>query len=180
VRQWRGVSTLGDTEQLMVCQEVHARHLQDMHKLEGVPNALGVQALVFDMCLLQVGEVGGDVAGGFLLVLVLHTAVENECSLRKRLVLAVDVLPVYDQHQWQWLLRLACDNAEDAKLTQLRLHGGAPHWVVGLLKEGHRELQWVVCHGRGMEGKGEGWRRSGRCLKTPSCGGDHAEVLMTR
>jgi hypothetical protein len=78
-----------------------------VHKLECIPDALGVQALVLDVCLLQAGEVGKDVTGGLLLALAVRAelllvfkqqlAVQNECGLWEPLIVALSVLRLRDE-----------------------------------------------------------------------------------
>jgi hypothetical protein len=63
----------------------------DVHKLEGVPDALDI--------LLQAGEVGVDVAGSLLLALAVcvdlllvpqhHLALEDQSSLQEGLIVAL-------------------------------------------------------------------------------------------
>jgi hypothetical protein len=89
------------------------------------------------------------VRGELLLGLERHLAIEDESSPRERLIMALSVLGGWNKAQWQQLLRLVHDDAEDAKLAQARLHGGVSGQVVGLLKEGHGELEQVVRHGEG-------------------------------
>jgi hypothetical protein len=167
----RLVRALGHAEEFVVRGGPHARHLRDVHELESVPDALGVRALVLDVRLLRAGEVGKDVAGGLLLALVVraelllvlerYLAVEDEHSMWERLSMALGVLLVQDERRRRQLLCLAHDHAEDAELVQARLHGGAPGWVVGLLKIGHGELRRVVQHGVGVEGEQGRRARSG-------------------
>jgi hypothetical protein len=101
------IHTVGNAEQLVVRGEAHAWHLLDVHKLEGIPNALGVRPLVLDVGLLQAGEVREDVAGSLLLALTVraelflvleqHLAIQNEGGMRERFIVVLGVLRVQDE-----------------------------------------------------------------------------------